>query len=56
MGQAVLERYLALEQEIAQAEQGSPTMVLQHKKNQIAQLDDKITQQKEVVTNFEQLT
>ena len=45
MNQAVLERYLALEKEIAQAEKESPKMVLDHKQTQITQLTTKIIEQ-----------
>ncbi len=45
IGQAALERYLALEEEIAQAEKGSPAMRLQQKKSQLEALKTKIAKQ-----------
>lgn len=53
VGQEVLERYLALEEEIAAAEQGSPTMVLEHKRAQIDQLDQKIADQHALLQKYE---
>ncbi len=54
--QAILERYLELEKDIAEAEKGSPTMALQHKKKQIAQLDAKIVEQSSRVSKLETQT
>ena len=51
-----MERYLALEKEIAEAENGSPTMVLQHKKTQQGQLLAKIAEQKALVQKLENET
>ncbi len=56
MTQAVLERYLALEKDIGEAEKGSPSMALQHKKKQVAELDGKIVTQQKKVEELESQT
>ena len=56
VGQAMLERYLALESEIADAENGSPTMKLQHKRKQIEGLEAKIAEQEAVVDRLKSET
>jgi len=56
IGQAVLERYLALEQEIAEAEKGGPIMVHEQKRIQKAALDKKLQQQTELVSKLESET
>ena len=52
----MLERYLALESEIADAENGSPTMKLQHKRKQIEGLEAKIAEQEAVVDRLKSET
>ena len=56
VGQQVLERYLALEDEIAQAEQNSPKMALDQKKSQVETLRAKITEQQVLVEKLEEST
>ena len=56
MGQAVLERYLALEDEIAQAEQNSPKIALDQKKGQVETLRAKITEQQVLIEKLEEST
>ena len=56
VGQAVLERYLALEDEIAQAEQNSPKIALDQKKGQVETLRAKITEQQVLVEKLEEST
>ena len=56
VGQAVLERYLALEDEIAQAEQDSPKIALDQKKGQVETLRAKITEQQVLVEKLEEST
>ncbi len=56
MVKGTLERYIELEQEIASAEQGAPTMALQNKQKQIEQLEKKIAEQSTIVEEREQAT
>jgi hypothetical protein len=49
----VLERYIQLEEEIAEAEKNSPSMVLQQKRSQIQQLARRIRDQHELVKALE---
>ena len=56
IGQEALERYIALEEEIAIAETTSPGMVLQQKKEQLNQLDKQIQEQSMNVKNLESQT
>ena len=49
----VLERYIQLEEEIAEAEKTSPSMVLQQKRTQIEQLARRIMEQQELVKVLE---
>ena len=48
----MLERYLELEEKIAEAEKDSPGMVLQQKTEQLKQLDIRIKEQSQVVDNL----
>ena len=45
----VLEKYIALEEQIAEAEKDSPAMLLQQKQEQIQQLSIRIEEQHELV-------
>merc|ERR1712001_259986 len=45
----VLEKYIALEEQIAEAEKDSPAMLLQQKQEQIQQLSIRIEEQRELV-------
>jgi hypothetical protein len=56
IGQEALERYIALEEEIATAETTSPGMVLQQKREQIDQLNKQIEEQELNVRNLEAQT
>ena len=56
IGQEALERYIALEEEIAVAETSSPGMVLQQKREQIDKLNKQIEEQKLNVRNLETQT
>ncbi len=53
---AMLERYLALEKEIVEAEQGSPKMILAHKKQQLEEIEGKLHEQRELVEKLERET
>lgn len=52
VGQEALERYIALENEIAKLEANSPRMVLEHKREQLKQVTYKITDQEVVVESL----
>ena len=56
IGQEALERYIALEEEIAVAETTSPGMVLQQKREQIDKLTRQIQEQEGNVRNLESQT
>ena len=56
IGQEALERYIALEEEIAVAETTSPGMVLQQKREQIDSLTKQIHEQELNVQNLESQT
>ena len=45
----MLEKYIALEEQIAEAEKDSPAMLLQQKQEQIQQLSIRIEEQHELV-------
>ncbi|XP_059092781.1 golgin subfamily A member 3-like isoform X3 [Tigriopus californicus] len=52
VGQEALERYIALENEIAKLEANSPRMVLEHKREQLKQITFNITDQEVVVESL----
>ena len=56
IGQEALERYIALEEEIAVAETSSPGMVLQQKREQVDKLSKQIQEQETNVRNLEAQT
>jgi hypothetical protein len=53
VGQAVLERYIELENEIAEAETESPKIALEQKRAQVLTLREKIMDQEMIVAELE---
>ena len=56
VGQEALERYVALEEEIASLESASPALLLKQKREQLDQLHDKIAKQEALLATLEENT